>query len=111
MAPRNRALDPRGLESPDPVFKTLILSLVSFSQTVCRPFRSLPAALAAADTPAGLQPPKLGVDTRNQEGDTAEWRKSGVSTSSACWEVQGLQNCVDLGESLGSLPRAKVLGV
>ena len=31
---RNRALDPRGLESPGPIFKTLILSLVSFPQTV-----------------------------------------------------------------------------
>ena len=34
MALRNMALDPRGLESTGPVFKTLILSLVSFSQTV-----------------------------------------------------------------------------
>ena len=34
VAPRNRALDPRGLQSPSPIFKTLILSLVSFSQTV-----------------------------------------------------------------------------
>ena len=31
---RNRALDPRGLESPGPIFKTLILSLVSLPQTV-----------------------------------------------------------------------------
>ena len=31
VAPNNRALDPRGLESPSPIFKTLILSLVYFS--------------------------------------------------------------------------------
>ena len=37
VAPRNRALDPRSLESPSPIFKTLILSLVSFSQTVRLP--------------------------------------------------------------------------
>ena len=37
VAPRNRALDPRGLKSPGPIFKSLILSLVSFSQTVRRP--------------------------------------------------------------------------
>ena len=29
VAARNRALDPRGLGSPSPIFKTLILSLVS----------------------------------------------------------------------------------
>ena len=34
VAPRNGALDPRGLQSPSPIFKTSILSLVSFSQTV-----------------------------------------------------------------------------
>ena len=34
VAPKNRALDPRSLESPNPIFKTLILSLVPFSQTV-----------------------------------------------------------------------------
>ena len=37
MALRNMALDPRGLESTGLIFKTLILSLVSFSQTVRRP--------------------------------------------------------------------------
>ena len=37
MALRNRALDPRGLESPSPTLKTLILSVVSFSPSVCRP--------------------------------------------------------------------------
>ena len=31
------ALDPRGLESPSPIFKALILSLVSFFQTVRQP--------------------------------------------------------------------------
>ena len=38
MAPRNRAVGPRGLASPSPIFKTLILSLVSFSQTVLTTF-------------------------------------------------------------------------
>ena len=37
MALRNGALDSRGLESPGPIFKALILSLVSFSQTVHQP--------------------------------------------------------------------------
>ena len=31
----SEVLDPRDLESPGPIFKTLILSVVSFSQTVC----------------------------------------------------------------------------
>jgi len=34
VALSKRALDPRGLEFPSSIFKTLILSLVSFSQTV-----------------------------------------------------------------------------
>ena len=38
-------MTPRGLESPGPIFKTLILSLVSFSQTVCRPL-SIPTRCA-----------------------------------------------------------------
>ena len=49
VAPRSRALDPRGLEFPGPIFKTLILSLVAFSQTACQPLRSLPAVLATTD--------------------------------------------------------------
>ena len=34
VTPRNRALDPRDLEFPSPIFETLTLSLVSFPQTV-----------------------------------------------------------------------------
>ena len=45
MASRNRALDPRGLESPGPIFQTFILSLLSFSQTVCLPL-SIPTCCA-----------------------------------------------------------------
>ena len=75
MALRNRALDPRGLESPGPIFKTLILSLVSFPQTVRR---FLPAALAAASDHKGqvcfssLPAEKLMVkktDSSKQPGD------------------------------------------
>ena len=33
---RNKALDPRGLESPGSIFKTLVAFLVSFSQIVCQ---------------------------------------------------------------------------
>ena len=48
VAPRNRALDPRGLESHGPIFKTLILSLFVFPKLCVDHFRSLPAVLAAA---------------------------------------------------------------
>ena len=41
----SRALDPRGHESPGPIFKALILSLVSFFQTVRRPL-SIPTSCA-----------------------------------------------------------------
>ena len=47
MALRNMALDPRGLESTGPIFKTLILSLVPFSQTVC----VIPTCCAGRSTP------------------------------------------------------------
>ena len=37
---KNRVLDSEGLEFSIPIFKSLILSLVSFSQTVCQPLSS-----------------------------------------------------------------------
>ena len=61
MAPRNRALDPRGLESPGPIFKTLILSLVPFSQSVHQPF-SIPTCCAGRSTcPCGSPGKNTGV--------------------------------------------------
>ena len=50
MTLRNRALDPRDLESPGPIFKTLILSLVSFPQTVHQPL-SIPTCFAGRSNP------------------------------------------------------------
>ena len=47
MAPRNRTLDPRGLESPGPIFKTPILSLVS--SKVSEPL-SIPACCSGRST-------------------------------------------------------------
>ena len=52
VAARNRALDPRGLKSPGPIFKTLILSLVAFSQTVCQPL-SIPMCCAGYNRQKG----------------------------------------------------------
>ena len=61
VAPRNRALDPRGLESPGPIFKTLILSLVPFSQSVHQPF-SIPTCCAGRSTcPCGSPGKNTGV--------------------------------------------------
>ena len=54
MAPRNRALDPRGLESPGPIFQTLILSLVSFPQTVHRPL-PIPTCCSGWSSPLTLE--------------------------------------------------------
>ena len=57
VALSNRALDPRGLECPSPIFTTLILSLVSFSQTVHQPLL-IPTCCAAvakySDTPCQM---------------------------------------------------------
>ena len=50
VALRSRALDPRCLESPDTIFKTLILSLVSFPQTVHQPL-SIPTCFAGRSNP------------------------------------------------------------
>ena len=54
VAARNRALDPRGLGSPSPIFKTLILSLVAFSQTVCQPLL-IPTCCAGRSTPETVE--------------------------------------------------------
>ena len=78
MAPRNRALDPRGLESPGPIFKTLILSLVSFSKLCVDYFRSLPVApTAASDTQGGAQKRRIAESEAKVEisaqGPEEEW--------------------------------------
>ena len=54
VAPRNRALDRRGLESPSPIFQTLILSLVSFPQTVHRPL-PIPTCCSGCSSPLTLE--------------------------------------------------------
>ena len=54
MWPRNRALDPGGLESPNPIFRTLILFLASFSQTVCQPLL-IPTCCAGCSIPGMVE--------------------------------------------------------
>ena len=72
VAPRNRVIDPRGLESPSPIFKTLILSLVSFSQTVCQPVL-IPTCYAGHSTDSLERPWGCERMRTGGEGDDKGW--------------------------------------
>ena len=95
MAPKNRAVNLRGLESPGPIFKTLTLTLVSFSQTVHRPL-SIPTWLqqleACVEPTESLCKMKRHHGSSCSDGDgPARREKLGMQeTRSLNWAVIGL---------------------
>ena len=92
VAPRNRVIDPRGLESPSPIFKTLILSLVSFSQTVCQPVL-IPTCYAGHSTDSLERPWGCERMRTGGEGDDKGWDgwMSSLTQWTWIWENSGKQ--------------------
>ena len=81
------ALDPRGLESPGPIFKALILSLVSFFQTVRQPLL-IPTCCTGCSNWK-----EVAVSNFYQFSSVAQLFKMAISSAQSCPTLWDPMNC------------------